>query len=166
MAYDKKEIVGIANLLWPDETAEITVRQKRIGPGASLFNPTSVVCTDKRLILINRSIFGIRKDYEMINYNNIVNVRLERGIFSSSVILRIAGGSTGRGFLETGKEEGEVDGLRFRDAKLLADSINKKVIRKENVQEEGGGPHKYCPHCGVSNPKRAEYCSKCGVKFE
>ena len=163
MGMDKKEVLGVASLLWPDETAEFTVKQKRIGPGGAPFNPTSVVCTDKRIIIINRSTFGMRKDYEMIMYSHVVNVRLERGLFSASVILRIAGGSTGRGFLGVGKEEGEADGLRFRDAQLLADFINKKVIVTETGET---GPHKYCLFCGAWNPKSAEYCSNCGVKFE
>jgi hypothetical protein len=163
MAINNDEVKGIANLLWPDESAELTVKQKRIGPGAAPLNPTSVVCTNKRMVVINRSAFGLRKDYEMITYENIVNVRLERGIFSSSVILRLAGGQTGRGFLQEKKEEGEIDGLRFRDAKLLADFINRMVVIKENG---AGHSYRYCLHCGTRNPKSATHCSSCGVKLE
>ena len=90
-------------------------------------------------------------------------MRLERGIFSSSVILRLFGGDTGRGFLTTEREEGEVNGLRFRDAKILMDFINKKVRSTEKGEK---GIYQYCPRCGARNPKGAESCANCGIPLE
>ena len=155
MAIDQVEVGKVAHLLWPHEGAELTVKQKRVGPGGAPINPTSVICTNERIIIINRSALGLRKDYEIITYAKVVHVRLERGIFSSSVILRLFGGDTGRGFLTTEREEGEVNGLRFRDAKMV-----------RSTEKGEKGIYQYCPRCGARNPKGAESCANCGIPLE
>jgi hypothetical protein len=169
--------IGICQkILWPHETVEGTVKQRRFLPGGSLITPTSVVVTDKRLIIINRASLGLRQDYEVVPYVALVSVRLEKGIVTSTVFIRVQGYDTDRGLLaNSGKQEGEIDGLKNKDAVELTDYLNKKleerldataevekdVQNKEHVDNEVGA-YVYCNNCGTKNVASAKFCSKCG----
>lgn len=170
MGVNPDDVSAVKTILMPDETAMMTARQRRIGPGGSVINPTSVIATNKRIIIINRATLGIRKDYETIPYTQITSVRLEKGIISSSVFIRVQGYDRDQGLLERGKEEGEIDGLKAKDAKAFADFINQKLLEVQEGSAAGIGDetrpssgHKYCSRCGAKNDADAEYCSKCGV---
>ncbi|MGA3020654.1 MAG: PH domain-containing protein [Candidatus Micrarchaeales archaeon] len=172
MVVSQEDVNAAKQILMPDEVPSVTVRQRRIGPGGSMVNPTSVIATNKRIIIINRETLGIRKDYETIPYAQVTSVRFEKGIISSSVFIRVQGYDRVKGLLENGKEEGEINGLTSHDAKILADFINQKILE---IQEGGTGigdetrpsaGHKYCSRCGAKNDMDAEYCDRCGVKLE
>ncbi len=128
MAIEQEDVNLVKNSLWPDEVVELTARQRRVGPGGSVITPTSVIATNKRLLIVNKEVLGLRKDIESINYSQITSVRFEKGIISSSVFVRVEGYDTDTGFLKgTGKQEGEIDGLNNTDAAELADCIEKKI---------------------------------------
>lgn len=167
MAIDQAEVNSIREILWPDEKVLITVRQRRIGPGGSVTVPTSVIATDKRVIIVNKATLGIRKDYESIPYGQITSVRLEHGIISSSVFIRVQGYSRETGLLKSGKEEGEIDGLNNRDASSLADHINQILdnIAFAGVQHPQAAPSLFCTKCGGKNTVGSTFCAKCGTKI-
>ena len=176
MQIDPTELGIARKVLWPDEEVEGTVKQRRFMPGGSLVTPTTVVVTDKRLIIINRQMLGIRQDYEVVPYNAIVSVRLEHGIITSTVFIRVQGYDTDRGLLAgSGKQEGEIDGLKNKDAIELTDYINKKLEERldatteveKDVQarehlDSTVGAYVYCNNCGTKNKAGAKFCSKCG----
>jgi hypothetical protein len=170
--------IGLARkVIWPDEEVEGTVKQRRVGPGGSVINPTSVIVTNMRLIIVNKTTLGFRQDYEVIPYNAIASVRMEHGIISSSVFIRVQGYDTDRGLLKgSGKQEGEIDGLRNKDAEELADYINKKIQQRLDVEEDiekdvskredvdsKPGSYIYCTKCGSKNPSDAKFCGSCGA---
>ena len=167
MAVDQNEVNSIKDILWPDEKVLITAKQRRIGPGGSITVPTTVVATDKRVMIVNRATLGIRKDYESIPYGQITSVRLEKGIISSSVFIRVQGYSREAGLLKGGKEEGEIDGLRNRDAKDLADHINQILdnLAYTGMQHPQAAHPVYCVKCGTKNPQGSTFCGKCGAKL-
>lgn len=176
MSVDQGEVNMMKNVLWPDEKVAMTVTQRRVGPGGSVTAPTTVVTTDKRLIIMNRASLGFRRDYEVIPYRQITSVRLEKGIISSSVFIRVQGYDRDQGLLQNGKEEGEIDGLKNSEAQQLADYLNKMV---EQVSEEiegnpvgersdmdaSVGAYVYCTNCGTKDGTDAKFCSKCGAKL-
>lgn len=168
---DKDEVDAVAGLLWPGEQVQITAKQRRVGPGGDLINPTSVVATDKRIIIVNKATLGLRKDYEVIPYRQIASVRLEHGIISSTVFIRVEGYDIDRGLLKNGDQEGEIDGLHNETAKELADFINQKtvnvVVDEDNVNPDSKlGAFRFCTKCGTKNDPDATFCSKCGAKLE
>ena len=174
MAVDQGEVQAAKSILWPDEKVELTVTQRRVGPGGSMTTPTTVITTDKRLIILNRASLGMRKDYEVIPYRQITSVRLEHGIISSSVFIRVQGYDRDQGLLKNGKEEGEIDGLRNNDAKELADYLSKRQEQIEQVAEgdepqgqmdNGMGAYVYCSKCGTKDNAGAKFCSKCGARL-
>ncbi len=178
MPIDSEEVEAVQNLLWPGELVRLTVRQRRVGPGGAVITPTSVVATNKRLIILNRATLGIRQDYEVILYRQITSVRLERGVISSSVFVRVQGYDTDKGLLGgSGKQEGEIDGLNNTDARLLADFINQQLAglngsgnEEEQATKQARGAqqagHIYCSACGARNDADARFCSSCGAALE
>ena len=174
MAIDQGEVAAAKSVLWPDEDVEMTVRQRRIGPGGSVTTPTTVIATDKRLIILNRASLGIRKDYEVIPYRQITSVRLEHGIISSSVFIRVQGYDRDKGLLKNGKEEGEIEGLSNREAQELADYLSRRQEQVDEAEEgiegqdrmdNGVGAYVYCSKCGTKDSPGAKFCSKCGAKL-
>ncbi len=177
MPIDSEEAEAVQDLMWPGEQIRLTVKQRRVGPGGSVMTPTSVVATNKRLIILNRATLGIRRDYEVILYRQITSVRLERGMVSSSVFVRVQGYDTDKGLLKNGKQEGEIDGLNNNDAKALADFINQQLAEFNGAgpaAEQGGeqeeraaqGAYVYCSSCGARNDADALFCTSCGAKLE
>lgn len=193
MAVYAQDLDVAKSSLWPEETVQVTATQRLVGPGGALINPTTVVATDKRLLIINRATLGARKDIETIPYNSIASVRLENGLISSSVFIQVAGyvspkGS--QGFLKPGESEGEIPGLRKIDAKALSDFLTKMISgvypetspgpqtqdapqgmpgrpvrHQQQTAQSGSGAAIYCQKCGAKNPIDAQFCTKCGAKI-
>lgn len=174
MNVDPGELRLVQKVLWPDEDVIGTVKQRRIGPGGSVVTPTTVVLTNKRIIIVNRASMGLRQDYEVIPYTAIVSVRLEHGIISSTVFIRVQGYENDKGLLAGGKQEGEIDGLKNRDAIEFADFVNKMLEERLDAQsaiekqigehvDSSPGSYVYCTGCGAKNPASAKFCGKCGA---
>ncbi|MDE1811068.1 MAG: PH domain-containing protein [Candidatus Micrarchaeota archaeon] len=154
----------VKDILVQGEQLIVSVMQRRVGPGGSVTTPTTVMATDKRVIIINRASLGIRKDYEAIPYKDITSVRLEHGIISSSVFIRVEGYDRDKGLLKNDKEEGEIDGLRNNDAKALSDEINRRIVddSSSDAPSPASGSYVYCSKCGTRNTAGSNFCSKCG----
>ncbi len=167
----EKDASELKGMLWPDEVVEILVKQKRFAPGGSVVDPMKIVGTNKRMILASRGAMGLRKDYEVVPYKQIVSVRLQHGMVSSSVLIRLQGYDTGQGVLKTGKDEGEIDGLDGDDASALANFIEKKISgERDGAPADAGGDrdgsNKFCPHCGAKVARGAKYCASCGAALD
>lgn len=161
---------AVKEILWAGENVELVVWQRSVGPGGSVVTPTSVVATDKRIIIVNRTSLGMRHDFEVIPYRQIVSVRLEQGIISASVFIRVQGYEREAGLLEHGKEEGEIDGLTKADAMALVDLINRRITdenpRQPAPQAGAVAGSVYCSSCGARNPADGAFCTKCGAKLQ
>jgi hypothetical protein len=86
-----EEIRKIANMLNPDEKVLLVARQSRFKPGGSRLTPNTIYATDRRLILRDPSMLGLKEEVVDIPYNLIANAHLEKGVFSSSVIFTAPG---------------------------------------------------------------------------
>lgn len=166
MAIDKEDVERVKSILMPGEAVEITATQRRVGPGGSVLTPTTVVCTNKRVIIVNRATLGIRIDYESIAYKQVTSVRLESGIINGSVFIRVQGYDKDKGLLQGGREEGEIDGLRKADAKQISDYISKMItVGDAQTQAAGGEGGEFCSKCGAKNVAGATFCSSCGERL-
>ncbi len=173
MGINQKDVALVKDMLLPGETVGVTVRQRKYAPGGSLITPTSLIATSNRIIIINRESLGIRKDFEVIAYDKITSVRLEHGVISSTVFVRIEGYDTDRGLLAgTGKQEGEISGLKNKDARELLDYLNARISEAGAAgsaarQVSGGasGNYVFCSKCGAKLDASAKFCSKCGAKI-
>jgi hypothetical protein len=178
MAIYDEDVAVAKSVLWKDEKVQVTATERRIGPGGDVINPTTAIATDKRIIIINRNMAGIRKDFESIPYSKITSVRHERGIISSSIYLRVEGYTSPgeEGFMKPGDQEGQIPGLKGADAKALADFIDKMVSGDSTVSENttsgagtgagtGRGGYLYCSKCGAKNDVVSKFCTGCGAQL-
>lgn len=137
MPISTADAAACKRLLWSEERVEITVRQGRFRLGGSLFTPTSFVGTNHRLIIIDRETVGLRANFEIIDYDNITGVKMERGIISASILVRVAGLSTHTIMTEEAKVEGVIDAVPLKKAEEFVDYLNKKLEREHMERERG-----------------------------
>lgn len=168
MHVDEREVDEVRKFLWPDETVELTIKQRKLRPGGSLITPTSFVATNKRLIIVNRTRLGIRKDFEVIPYRYITAVKLQHGIMSCSVLIRVSSVESG----DTGGQAEAIGGIRPREADTLVHYLNKKIMeshhapadeRQKAPAKEVQQSSKFCTECGARNHVLAKFCAACGA---
>src|SRR5918995_6096057 len=114
-----EEIRKIANRLGQDEKVRFVAKQSRMKPGGSaLATPNIVFATDRRVIIRNPTMLGMRENIEDIPYDKMTSVKLEKGIFSSTVLIRAPGlsemsrVSKSSGLIAWGRgEDGQIDAL-------------------------------------------------------
>src|SRR5918993_627237 len=114
-----EEIRKVANRLDQDEKVRLVAKQSRMKPGGSaLATPNIVFATDKRIIIRNPTMLGMRENIEDIPYDNITSVKLEKGVFSSTILIRAPGlsemsrVSKHSGLIAWGRgEDGQIDAL-------------------------------------------------------
>jgi hypothetical protein len=114
-----EEIQKIANRLCQDEKVRFVAKQSRMKPGGSaLATPNIVFATDRRVIIRNPTMLGMRENIEDIPYDKMTSVKLEKGIFSSTILIRAPGlsemsrVSKHSGLIAWGRgEDGQIDAL-------------------------------------------------------
>src|SRR5918997_5603501 len=113
------EIRRIANRLDQDEKVRLVAKQSRMKPGGSALATANIVfATDKRIIIRNPTMLGMRENIEDIPYDKMTSVKLEKGVFSSTILIRAPGlsemsrVSKYSGLIAWGRgEDGQIDAL-------------------------------------------------------
>ncbi len=87
------EIIQIAERIDEDEKVIMVIRQTKnpLKPGSSLITPDTIFATTKKIIIRNPSALGLRQNIEIYNYEQIVDVKLEKGMFSSRIGINVPG---------------------------------------------------------------------------
>ena len=132
---DLEEIRKIASKLDPNEKVLIVAKQARNIPGGAIISsPNTVYATDKRLIIRNPTMLGMRENVEDIPYEKITSVKLEKGLFSSTVVIRSPGlsemsrVSQASGLIAWGRgEDGTIDALPKQKAEQLVKIIKEQM---------------------------------------
>jgi hypothetical protein len=120
---DLEEINKISNMLNANEEVFVVARQSRLKPGGSKFTPNIVYATDRRIIMRDPSMLGLREEVVDIPYDLISSIRLDKGVFSSSVIFTAPGlRSTGRLRLIEKMSGTEFDSTNNEDAVITSAS--------------------------------------------
>ena len=120
---DLEEIKEIAEMLNPNEEVFVVARQCRLKPGGSAFTPNIVFGTDRRIILKDPSMLGLREIVVDIPYDMISSVRIDKGVFSSNIIFKAPGliNSSRRGKLDKMMESyGDKSDLAEEEAIITA----------------------------------------------
>ncbi len=146
---DLDEIKKIAEMLNPNEEVFVVARQSRLKPGGSHFTPNIVFATDRRIIIKDPSMLGMREEVVDIPYDMITSIRLYKGVLSSNVIFRAPGlRSTGRlGMIEklTGNEYGDsedtvITAIPKDKAQDLVEVIRNGMDRQREVYQQQPQP--------------------------
>lgn len=82
---DYEEIEKIKEMLNPNEEVIMVARQSRILPGGSYITPNVIYATNRRIIMRDPYMLGIKENIVDIPYDVITSVRLEKGLFSSEI---------------------------------------------------------------------------------
>jgi len=116
------EISQILDRLDEDEEVLMVIRQTKniFKPGSSLITPDTIFATTKKIIIRNPSALGLRQNIEIYNYEQIVDVKLEKGMFSSRIGINVPG-SIYDGIIEALPKDEAEDLL-----KIIYERINKK----------------------------------------
>lgn len=107
---DLDEVNKIREMLNPDEKVLLVARQSKIKPGGSYFTPNTIFATDRRIIIRDPYMLGIKADVVDIPYDIITSLKLEKGLLSSTIRFKAAGlmSSTKLGMMDS-VTEGEDD---------------------------------------------------------
>jgi hypothetical protein len=140
-----EEIRKIANRLGQDEKVRFVARQSRMKPGGSaLATPNIVFATDRRLIIRNPTMLGMRENIEDIPYDKMTSVKLEKGIFSSTILIRAPGlsemsrVSKHSGLIAWGRgEDGQIDALPRNKGERLFTIIREGIDGAKKVAAGG-----------------------------
>ncbi len=87
----KGEINKISDMLNPDEKILLVARQSRIKPGGSYFTPNTIYATDRRIIIRDPYMLGLKANIIDIPYDIITSLKLEKGLLSSTIRFKAPG---------------------------------------------------------------------------
>ena len=82
---DYQEIEKIREMLNPSEEVIMVARQSRILPGGSYVTPNIIYATNRRIIMRDPYMLGIKENIVDIPYDVITSVKLEKGLLSSTI---------------------------------------------------------------------------------
>jgi len=88
---EMEEAEKVKSYLEPGETFLLVAKQSRIRPGGAITTPNTIFATDRKLIIRNPMLLGLRESVETVPYNDITAVDLEKGMFSCEVRITAPG---------------------------------------------------------------------------
>lgn len=152
--FSRKEARTISSLMMPDERMLVLATERRLH-GAWL-NPTIILVTDRKMVVVNRKYFRLKSDISFIKHESIVSFRVAHSLLFSSIKIRQQGNSdSSKEF--NGKYEGEIRGFSRGDADSLARAIN----YVSHIKESMGNPQLFRemdakPEAGASVYERSK----------
>lgn len=78
----------IKDILMDNEEVLCVARQSRIMPGGSITTPNAIYATNKRLIFRNPKLLGLKTNYDDVDYRDVSNIRMKKGLFSTQIFLK------------------------------------------------------------------------------
>lgn len=82
------EIEKIEKILNTEEKVLLVARESRLMPGGSILTPNTVIATDKRVIIRDPYMMGLKSELIDIPYDVITSVKLQKGIFTSTILFK------------------------------------------------------------------------------
>jgi hypothetical protein len=82
------EIKKIEKILNSDEKVLLVARQSRLMPGGSAMTPDNVIATDRRVIIRDPYMLGLKAELIDIPYDVITSVKLQKGVFTSTILFK------------------------------------------------------------------------------
>jgi Bacterial PH domain/Short C-terminal domain len=82
------EIEKIEKILNTEEKVLLVARESRLMPGGSILTPNTVIATDKRVIIRDPYMMGLKSELIDIPYDVITSVKLQKGVFTSTILFK------------------------------------------------------------------------------
>ena len=83
-----EQVNKISHRLDKGEQVQFIARQSIHRPGGSFTTPDTIFVTNKRIVIRDSSLLGVRENIVSVSYDKITSIELERGVFSSKIIIR------------------------------------------------------------------------------
>ena len=125
-----KEISKISEYLDQSEKILIMSRQDRWYPGGSPVTPNTIFVTDRKIIIRNPMLLGLREHVDYYNYEDIVNIKHVQGYFTSSLVITTAG--MGTAARRDDNEDGIIKGIPKEDAIKIQKIVREMSNGKKN----------------------------------
>jgi Bacterial PH domain/Short C-terminal domain len=129
-----EEIEKIEKILSSDEKVLLVAKQSRLMPGGSALTPNNVVATDRRVIIRDPYMLGLKADVIDIPYDVITSVKLQKGVFTSSILFKAPTlvNKTKLGLLDENiagedDQEGVIEALAKDKAEELLEIIRRRM---------------------------------------
>lgn len=140
---DLQEIKKIREMLNPHEEVLVVARQSRVRPGGSAVTPNIIYATNKRIIIRDPYMMGIKENITDIPYDVITSVKLDKGLLSSTIRFEAPAlvGSKRLGMIDgiVGGEndhEGMIEAIPKRKAEDVVQVIRSGMHRTGYSQDE------------------------------
>lgn len=131
-----KEIDKIVDRLDNDEKVLEVATQSKAKPGGSVFTPNTVFATTKRLIIRNPTMLGARQNIEDIEYDKLTSIKLEKGVFSSTLVLTYPGMDKVASMLTWGRDDdGEIDAIPKDKAEKILNIVRNAIVEAKKQSE-------------------------------
>ena len=135
------EINKIAEMLNSDERILLVAKQSRIKPGGSYITPNIIYATDRRIIIRDPYLLGLKENIVDIPYDIITSVKLEKNILSSTIRFKAPGlvSSTRLGMMkeiidgQDGEEGGKIESISKKKAEDLIEIIRSGMHSSKKV---------------------------------
>jgi Bacterial PH domain/Short C-terminal domain len=88
---DLEDVDKITDMLNPNEKVLLVARQSKIKPGGSYLTPNTIYATDRRIIIRDPYMLGIKANVVDIPYDIITSLKLEKGLLSSTIRFKAVG---------------------------------------------------------------------------
>jgi len=124
---EKKEIEKIKAKLMQGENVVIVGKQGR-GIGGSMSAPNTVFVTDKRVLIRDPSIGGLRETIHTLDKSSISSVAYEKGMMKSSLVITGLGG-----------KRHEISGLDKEKGQDVETKVNELIASRNTGVSSGGG---------------------------
>jgi hypothetical protein len=82
------EIENYEKILISDEKVLLVAKQSRLMPGGSALTPDSIIATDRRIIMRDPYMLGLKSELIDIPYDVITSVKLQKGVFTSTILFK------------------------------------------------------------------------------
>lgn len=78
----------IKKMLLNGEDVLLTAEQARLKPGGSITTPNKIYVTNVRVLYKDPHMFGLKANLVDVNYVDISNIRMKRGLFSTEIYVK------------------------------------------------------------------------------
>ena len=130
------EIENIAERLDEGEKVLEVAKQSKLKPGGANFSPNTVFATDRRLIIRNPTMLGARQNIEDFEYDTITHVKLEKGLFSATLVFTVPGMATSAKKSPWGRgEDGAIDGIPKDKAEKILKIVRHGIVEAKKESQ-------------------------------
>lgn len=132
-ADELSEIDRVKKMLDAAEVIKVVARQSKVMPGGKLITPKTIFATDKRILIRDPNMLGLRSEVDSIPYSQVNSVQLEKGVFTSKVMIA-------SGYFNS--DEGVIDAIPKDKAEKIVGVVNEGIRRAQTHFTEVAPPTK------------------------